>query len=62
MIGSGRHSYQEVRECWEALTVVLEWSRSNHDYPGVVGRPSRKSGTGREALPDVREWLGGPPG
>ena len=29
---------------------------------GVVGRPSRMSGSGREALPDVREWSGGPPG
>ena len=30
--------------------------------PGVVGRPSRMSGSGRESLPDVREWLRGPPG
>ena len=29
----------------------------------VSGRgPSRISGSGRKALPDVREWLGGPPG
>ena len=29
---------------------------------GVVGRPSRMSGSGREALPNIREWSGGPPG
>ena len=29
--------------------------------PGVVGRPSWISGSGREALPDVRDMLGGPP-
>ena len=28
----------------------------------MSGRPFRMSGSGREALPDVREWLGGPPG
>ena len=28
----------------------------------VVGRPSQMSGSGREALPNVREWLGNPPG
>ena len=26
--------------------------------PGVVGRPSRMSGSDREALLNVREWLG----
>ena len=25
----------------------------------VIRSPSRKSGNGREALPDVREWSGG---
>ena len=29
---------------------------------GVVRTPSRMFGSGREALPDVREWLGDPPG
>ena len=29
---------------------------------GVVGRPSRRSESGREALPEVREFSGGPPG
>ena len=26
--------------------------------PGVIGKPSRISGSGREALPDDREWSG----
>ena len=29
---------------------------------GVVGRPSRSSVSGWEALPVVSEWSGGPPG
>ena len=28
----------------------------------MIGRPSQMSGSGWEALPDVREWSGGPPG
>ena len=28
---------------------------------GEVKRPSRMSGNGREALPDIREWSGDPP-
>ena len=27
-----------------------------YGYPGDVGRPSRMSGSGRKALPDVPEW------
>ena len=30
--------------------------------PGVVGKPSLRSGSGREALPEVLEWSRGPPG
>ena len=73
MFGSGR----------KALTNVREWSRGAYrcsrvvavghpGCPGVVGRPSRMSRSGWEALPenrewsgglpDVWEWLGGPPG
>ena len=29
--------------------------------PGVVGRPSQRAGSGREAVPESWEWLGGPP-
>ena len=28
---------------------------------GVVRKPSQQFGSGREAIPDVREWSGGPP-
>ena len=50
----------------EALPDVQEWSGGPPGCPGVVDKPSRKSGSGREAsrisgscrqtLPDVREW------
>ena len=39
----------------EALPHVLEWSGNPPECPGVVGRPSRMSGSGRETLLDVRE-------
>ena len=39
--------------CWEALQDVREWSEGPPGFPGVVGRPSRMSGSGREILPDV---------
>ena len=29
---------------------------------GMVRKPSRMSGSGREGGPDVREWSGSPPG
>ena len=32
------------------------------ESPGVVARPSRMSGSSREALPDVQVWSDGPPG
>ena len=51
----------------EAFWEVREWSGGNPRGPGVVGRPSRRSGrptlrsgSGLEALPKVREWSGGP--
>ena len=47
---------------WEALPDVREWSRGHPGCPGVVGsalrvvgRPSRMSGCGQEALPVVWE-------
>ena len=58
--------------CREAFPDVREWSGGPQGYLGVVGRPSRRSGSGREALkiiwewsgtlPDVRDWSGFPPG
>ena len=41
---------------WEALLDVLEWSGAPPRYPGVVGRPFRMSWSGREHLPNIREW------
>ena len=53
---------------WEALPEVREWSGVPPGGPGVVGRPScrsgwpiRTSGNGCEALPEVREWSVSPP-
>ena len=47
MPGSGR----------EALWDGRQWSGGPLGCPGVVERPSRMSGSGREALPDGRESL-----
>ena len=54
---------------WEAHQVVRVRSGGPPGCPGVVGRPSRISGSGREALPnslkahpDVQEWSGCPSG
>ena len=44
MSGSGRQAIPNVRE----------WSGGPLGSPGVVGRPFRMSGCGREALPDDR--------
>ena len=41
---------------WEALPDVREWLKGYPECPKVVGRPSRMSGSGREALSDIREW------
>ena len=40
----------------EALPDVWEWSGGPPEFSGVVGWPSRLSGSGRETLLDVREW------
>ena len=45
MSGSGR----------QVLTEVREWPGGAPGCPYVVGKSSRKSGSGREYLPDVRE-------
>ena len=39
-----------------ALKDVREWSGVPSGCLGVVGRPSRMSVSGREALPDVLKW------
>ena len=35
---------------------VQQWSVGPTGGPGVVRTPSRRSGSGRDALPEVREW------
>ena len=40
----------------EALPKVQEGSGGPPGCSGVDGRPSQKSGRGREPLPDVRLW------
>ena len=55
----------------EACPDVQEWSGGSPGcqgvvlipsrMSGVVGRPSRMFGSGREALQNVREWSGYPP-
>ena len=42
---------------WLALPDVQEWSGDPSGCPGVVGRLSQMSLSGRDALPDVREPL-----
>ena len=44
-----------------SLPDIQEWSGDPPACPGVVGRPSSMSRSGREALPDDRESLGGSP-
>ena len=81
MSGSCREALPDVRELLRGSLDVREWSAGppgDREWlgglsvcPGVVGRPCRKSGSGRKAsqmsgsgrkaLPDVREWAGGPP-
>ena len=60
MSGSGREAFLDVRGDLESLSKVREWSGGTPRCPGVVGKPSRMSGIGREALRDVREWSGVP--
>ena len=49
---SGRMAHLD---CWESLPDVREWSGDTPGCSGMVARPSRMSGSGRVALPDVRE-------
>ena len=54
----------------KTLPNAWEWSKGYPECPGVVGGPSgypgvakipsRTSGSGREAIPDVLEWSGDP--
>ena len=68
MSGSGRESipYDQgalpnVRYSLVILPDVREWSGGPPGCPGIVGWPSRMSGSGRDSLPNVQEWSGNPP-
>ena len=57
--GIGRETLLYFRE---VLSDVREYSGGLPGGPGVVGMPSRMSGSGRETHPNVREWSRNPPG
>ena len=40
----------------KALPDVQQWSRGSLGIPGVVGRDSQMSESGRETLTNVRVW------
>ena len=56
MPGSGREAFQMSGSVWEAHSDVQNWLGGLPTCPGVIRGPSRMSGSGRESLPDVREW------
>ena len=56
MSGSGQDPPHKSRSGREAISDFWEWSGSTYGCPGVVGRVTRMSWSGREALPDVLEW------
>ena len=69
MFGSGRETLPNVRERSGDPPSCLGVVEGPVGCPGVLGRPyrlfvrpSQMSGSGREVLSVVREWLGGPPG
>ena len=66
MFGSGRESlpdvWKDLPDVRRDLPDVREWLGGPPGCPGLVGRPSRMSGSDRDAIRDVRELSGGPPG
>ena len=46
---------------WEAISDVQEGLGGPAECPGVDRKPSLMFESGREALPDIQEWSGGPP-
>ena len=59
--GNGREASRMSEIGGDALPDVSEWSGGPPGCPEVVGRYSRKSGSGREDLQGVREWCRGHP-
>ena len=57
MSGSGWETLPVVREWWEALSDVREWSGVYFKSTEVVWSPSLMSGSDREFMPDVWDWL-----
>ena len=55
MTDSVREALPYVREWSRGPPDVLEWSGGPPGSPGVGRRPSRMSGSGPKAVPDVRE-------
>ena len=53
MFGTGRETLPDVQE---ALSDVREWTRGSLGSSGVVERPSRMIGSGRETLANVQVW------
>ena len=73
MSGSGQEAFSDFRDWSGGLRGDVAGPHGGLEVPpgglggppggpGVVGKPSRMSGSGREALPDVRWWSGGPLG
>ena len=54
MSGSAREACRMSGSGRKAIPNVREWSGGHPGCPAVVGRPSQMSGSGQEALLDVR--------
>ena len=57
MSRSGWKALPDIREWSGALSDIREFSGDPPGSAGVVGSPSRISGSGREAFPNVRKAL-----
>ena len=56
MSGSGQEAFPDIREFSREPPRWPGGVRDPYNYLGVVGRSSRISQSGREAIPDVPEW------
>ena len=59
MSGSGGEALTNIYKWSGTLPDDRDWSGDPPRCPGVVGKPSRMSRSGREALKDVQEWSRG---
>ena len=60
MSGSGQEAFPNIRELSREPPRWPGVVRDPYKYPGMVGRPSWMSESGRETLRDVQELLEGP--